>query len=64
MSENRTGNTKLREQQELPAKTTDSRNSAGHLAWKIVGGAALALAATGLLYSLKDIQRYIRISRM
>jgi len=64
MSENRMSETKLREQQELATKAAEGKNLSGHVVWKIVGGAALALAATGLLVSLKDIQRYIKISRM
>jgi hypothetical protein len=64
MSENRMRETKLREQQELAARAAESNQSSGHLVWKIVGGAALALAATALISSLHDIRRYIRISRM
>jgi hypothetical protein len=33
-------------------------------AWKIVGGAALALVAAAVIVSLPDIKRYIRISTM
>jgi Family of unknown function (DUF6893) len=64
MGENRVGETKLREQQELAAEANRSKPSANHLVWKIVGGAALALVAAGLITSLSDIRRYIRISRM
>jgi hypothetical protein len=66
MSENRTSETRLREQQEIAARTAAARTgpSSGHLVWKIVGGVALALAATTLITSLHDIRRYIRISRM
>jgi hypothetical protein len=32
--------------------------------WGIVGYAALALTAVGILVNLKDIKRYIRISTM
>ncbi len=58
------GETRLREQQELAAEATRIKRSSNHLVWKIVGGAALALAAAGIITSLHDIRRYIRISRM
>jgi hypothetical protein len=64
MSENRMHETKLREQQELAAEAAKSRQSSGHLVWKVVGGVALALAACTLITSLHDIRRYIRIMRM
>jgi hypothetical protein len=68
MSENKVSETKLREQQELAAEAARAGRSSGqssrHLVWKIVGGMALALAATSLITSLHDIRRYIRISRM
>ena len=64
MDENRVGQTKLREQQELAAEAARIKRSSGHLVWKIVGGAAVALVAAGLIHSLNDIRRYIRISRM
>jgi ATP-dependent Lon protease len=38
--------------------------SAAGLAWKIVGGTALALVAAAVLFSLPDIKRYIKISTM
>jgi len=64
MVEKKQGETKLREQQELAAVSNRARQQSGHLVWKIVGGAALALAAAGLITNLQDIRRYIRISRM
>ena len=68
MDESRVRETKLREQQELAAESArverSSGGSSGHLVWKIVGGAVLAVAAAGLIASLNDIRRYIRISRM
>lgn len=64
MGEHKVSETKLREQQELAALAARANGSANHLAWKIVGGAALALAVTGLIASLHDIRRYIRIVRM
>jgi hypothetical protein len=33
-------------------------------AWKFVGGLAIAAVVAGLLFNLKDIQRYIKISTM
>ncbi|CAN5824598.1 hypothetical protein BH20ACI4_BH20ACI4_03720 [soil metagenome] len=38
--------------------------SAGTTAWKIVGGAVLALTAAAVIVSLPDIKRYIKISTM
>ena len=38
--------------------------SAAGLAWKIVGGTALALAVVTLVVTLPDIKRYIKISTM
>lgn len=69
MSENNTGETKLREQQEreVAARTqraTTTRGGSGNLMWKVVGGMALALLATGLIASLHDIRRYIKITTM
>lgn len=64
MGENKIGETKLREQQELAAKGARATQASGHLVWKVVGGAVLALVATGFITSLHDIRRYIRISRM
>ena len=40
------------------------KKSSDHLALKIIGGAALALVATGLIVSFADIKRYIKISTM
>ncbi|MEP6635100.1 MAG: hypothetical protein ABJB97_00140 [Acidobacteriota bacterium] len=39
-------------------------SSAGGKVWKLVGGAALVLVATGVIVSLKDIKRYIKMVRM
>lgn len=64
MSENSLGETKLREQQELAKASRALQPSSGHLVLKIVGGVALALVATGLIASLHDIRRYIRMTRM
>jgi len=44
--------------------TYDSGGSAAGLAWKLVGGTALAVAAAAFLFALPDIKRYIKISRM
>jgi len=64
MNENKAGETKLREQQELAAEAAQIKQSSSHLVLKIVGGAAVALVAAGIINSLHDIRRYIRISRM
>ncbi|CAN5422310.1 hypothetical protein BH20ACI1_BH20ACI1_04710 [soil metagenome] len=41
-----------------------SETTAAGTAWKLVGGAALALVAAAVIVSLPDIKRYIRISTM
>jgi hypothetical protein len=67
MNENTVGETKLREQQELATRARAQElcgHSSGHLVWKIVGGMALAVVAAGVIASLNDIKRYIRISTM
>lgn len=66
MREIRVGETKLREQQERAAEARAGQSCAhpSHLVWKILGGMALAVAATALIASLDDIRRYVRIMRM
>ena len=66
MSEQRVGETKLREQQELARERARELcgHTSGHLVWKIVGGMALAVVAAGVIASLDDIKRYIKISTM
>jgi len=64
MSDYRVGETKLREQQELAREAVRAKQSSGHLVWKIIAGAAVGLVAVGIVASLDDIRRYIRISRM
>ena len=63
MSENRVSETKLAEQQ---ARAADARctQANGQLVWKIIGGAAIALVAAGVISNLNDIKRYIKISTM
>lgn len=39
-------------------------NSAALIAWKVVGGTVLAVAAVALVATLPDIKRYIKISTM
>jgi hypothetical protein len=62
MSENKVSETKLAEQQARAAQVQCTQSS--HLVWKIIGGAALALVAAGVISNLHDIRRYIRISTM
>ena len=66
MSETRAGETKLREQQEraASARATQSCAHPSHLVWKIIGGMALAAVAAGVIASLQDIKRYVKISTM
>jgi hypothetical protein len=46
------------------AVETSREKSSGVSIWYIVGGAALLLVATGVLTSLHDIRRYLRIRAM
>ena len=64
MNEINLDETKLRERQELEAEVRALRaaQSSGRLAWKIVGVALLALVAAGVITSLQDIRRYIRMA--
>jgi hypothetical protein len=64
MSENRISESRLREQQELAKQRACAPKSSAGLAWKVVGGLALAVVAVGLITSLHDIRRYIKISTM
>lgn len=45
---------KLFHRKESPKKTV----------WKVIGGAALALVAAGVITNFSDIKRYIKISTM
>jgi hypothetical protein len=47
-------------------KTSENecRHFIGKRAWKIIGGVALALIATGIISQLHDIRRYIKITTM
>ncbi|WP_352430851.1 hypothetical protein [Pyrinomonas sp.] len=38
--------------------------SSGGMIWKVLGGAALALAVVGLVVTYPDIKRYVKISTM
>ena len=40
------------------------KKKSDRLLWKIIGGAALAVAGAGVIKMLPDIKRYIRISTM
>jgi len=40
------------------------RKSSGFSIWYLIGGAALALVAVGVITQLPDIKRYVRISTM
>ncbi len=42
----------------------DRKKSSNHIAWKIIGGAALAAVAYGLIANFSDIKRYVKITRM
>jgi len=45
-------------------ESANQRKHSGHRVWKLVGGVALAVVAAGLIASMGDIRRYIRITRM
>ncbi len=65
MREIRTGESKLREQQERAAEARTAQTFGhSHVVWKIVGGVALTVAAAAVIASLDDIRRYVRIMRM
>jgi hypothetical protein len=51
-----------RENREYPERRGE--HSVGIPVWKIVGGAALVLAAAAVILNLSDIKRYIKISSM
>jgi len=40
------------------------KKQSNNMTLKIIGGAALALVATGLIMGFSDIKRYIKISTM
>ena len=67
---NKVSETKSGDLQALAAEAARASESArpsgpsGRLVWKIVGGMALAALAAGLITSMQDIRRYIRITRM
>ena len=55
---------KLKEEQIPESARAPEPPASKHLVWKIVGGAVVALVAAGVLTSLNDIRRYIRIRNM
>ena len=46
------------------ASETKRKKSSGLSVWHIVGGAALVAVAAGVLTSLSDIRRYLKIRAM
>ena len=40
------------------------KRQSGGLIWKLIGGAALAVVVGGMIVSLPDIKRYVKISTM
>ena len=40
------------------------KKASNHIVWKIVGGAALAVVAAGLIANFTDIKRYVKIVTM
>ncbi len=56
---------RLLQESDLPEMATyKGEGSAAKLAWKIVGGTAVALIAAAVLFGLPDIKRYIKMRRM
>jgi hypothetical protein len=46
-------------------ESLEGRGWSSHVSvWRLVGGAVLALVAYGVITSLPDIKRYLRIRRM
>lgn len=46
-------------------ESLEGRRWSSHVSgWRLVGGAVLALVAYGVITSLPDIKRYLRIRRM
>ena len=48
-------------------KTSDAecaKSSSGRRVFKIIGGVALVLVATGIITQFRDIRRYINMMRM
>jgi hypothetical protein len=40
------------------------RKKSSHLLWKVIGGAAMAVAGAAVIRMIPDIRRYIHISTM
>ena len=64
MTEYRVNESKLREQQHELAREAPRCNHASHLVLKVVAGAVVGLVAFGVITSLSDIKRYIRMRQM
>ena len=64
MTDYRVDESKMREQQEWPREVSRAKHSSGHVVLKVIAGAAIGLVAYGVLTSLHDIKRYIRMTRM
>ena len=63
MNKGKRRETNFDEQQELGMEVCPQRPS-GHRALKVLGLAAAAIAAVGLVTQWQDIRRYLRIVRM
>lgn len=64
MSDYRVDERIMREQQEWPREASRAKQSSSHVVLKVIAGAAIGLVAYGVLTSLHDIKRYIRMTRM
>lgn len=65
MTEYRVDEPRLRERQQDWEREAECANrSSGHLVLKIIAGAVVGIVALGVITSLNDIKRYIRMTRM
>lgn len=64
MTEYRVDESKMREQQEWPREASPAKHSSSHVILKVIAGAVVGLVALGIVTSLSDIKRYIRMTRM
>jgi len=64
MTDYRIDESKMREPQEWPREAARAKHSSGHLVLKVIAGAVVGLVALGVVSSLHDIKRYIRMRQM
>ena len=64
MTEYRVNESKMKEQQHELGRESPRCNHSSHLVLKVVAGAMVGLVAFGVITSLNDIKRYIRMRQM